>query len=188
MYKRIPIEQLQPNTGQIKGLSRNPRKWSDEDLQDLADSLKETPELYDARPLLVIPFKAVFVVLGGNMRLEGSKLNGDKDCPCWVYDKDTPLDKLKEIVLKDNSSFGVWDTEAYAKEWSWAPKKWHVPNFGAVEAGEVERESRSNSRAAGGDDVSQEFQYAIKIEFETAEEQLKVFEEMQALGYKVTVV
>lgn len=134
MYQRINIELLEPNKGQIKGLPKNPRKWSDEDLQDLAASLKETPELYDARPLLVIPFKKKFVVLGGNMREAASVLNGDPDAPCWVYDEKTPVEKLKEIVLKDNSSFGAWDTEAFAKDWSWtAGKKWGIPDFGVVD-------------------------------------------------------
>jgi hypothetical protein len=188
MYQRIALELLEPNKGQIKGLPKNPRKWSDEDLQDLAASLKETPELYEARPLLVIPFKKKFVILGGNMREAASVLNGDPDAPCWVYDEKTPVEKLKEIVLKDNASFGVWDTEAYAKDWNWAPaKKWHVPDFGVVEDTEG-KEPRSNSRAAGNGDVDSSFAYAIKIEFETAEEQLKVFDEMQALGYKVTVI
>lgn len=131
MYQRIALELLEPNKGQIKGLPKNPRKWSDEDLQDLAASLKETPELYEARPLLVIPFKKKFVVLGGNMRQAASVLNGDPDAPCWVYDENTPVEKLKEIVLKDNSSFGAWDTEAFAKDWSWtAGKKWGIPDFG----------------------------------------------------------
>ena len=134
MYQRITTDLLEPNTGQIKGLPRNPRKWADEDLQDLATSLRETPELYEARPLLVIPNDGKYVVLGGNMRLAATVLNGDADAPCWVYGEDTPVEKLKEIVVKDNASFGEWDTAAWARDWSWVDtKKWHVPDFGAVE-------------------------------------------------------
>lgn len=188
MYQRISIDLLDPNTGQIKGLPKNPRQWTDEDVADLAKSLRETPELYEARPLLVFPRGDRFVVLGGNMRLAAAKLNGDDDAPCWVYDKKTPAAKLKEIVAKDNSSFGSWDTAAWAQDWAWVPKDWHLPDFGVVEAPEGASEPRAGSRAAGDDDVDGTFAYAIRVEFNDVEAQLALFEELEGRGYKVSVV
>lgn len=47
---KIPLSQLHPNTGQIDGLPENPRTWTDADVEKLAKSLIETPELFEARP------------------------------------------------------------------------------------------------------------------------------------------
>ena len=116
-FKRIPLELLDPNTGQIPGVPRNPRKWSRRELENLAASMRDTPELTEARGAIVYPFQGRFVVLGGNMRLEGHRINEDKDAPCAILPEDTPADKLRQIVQKDNSSFGQFDYDVLRKEW-----------------------------------------------------------------------
>ena len=116
-FKRIPLELLDPNTGQIPGVPRNPRKWSRRELENLAASMRDTPELTEARGEIVYPFQGRFVVLGGNMRLEGHRINEDKDAPCAILPEDTPADKLRQIVQKDNSSFGQFDYDVLRKEW-----------------------------------------------------------------------
>lgn len=69
------------------------------------------------RPLLVYQQGEEYVILGGNLRYEGAKKNKMQDCPAIVIPADTPVEKLKEIVLKDNSSFGDWDVQALAADW-----------------------------------------------------------------------
>lgn len=61
-FERISIALLDPNTGQIPGVPKNPRKWGRRELQNLADS-------------------------------------------------------MREIVQKDNSSFGQFDYDILRKEW-----------------------------------------------------------------------
>ena len=46
-----------------------------------------------------------------------------KDVPAHILDAELDIDKLKEIVLKDNSSFGDWDMDALANEWDDLPLK-----------------------------------------------------------------
>ena len=116
-FKRIPLDLLDPNTGQIPGVPKNPRKWSRRELENLAASMRDTPELTEARGAIVHPFQGRFVVLGGNMRLEGHRINEDKDAPCAVLPEDTPADKLRQIVQKDNASFGQFDYDILRKEW-----------------------------------------------------------------------
>lgn len=41
-----------------------------------------------------------------------------KEIPCYVFPESTPTAKLKEIVIKDNGSFGAWDFDMLANEWS----------------------------------------------------------------------
>lgn len=124
----IKVTKLAANTGQVAGLPTNPRQWTAKDVERLARSLDETPELFDARPCLVYPYGDRFVVLGGNMRLAAAKHNGAKEVPCIVFPADTPADKLREIVVKDNGAFGAWDFDALANEWDDLPLvDWGVP-------------------------------------------------------------
>ena len=118
--KSIPISKLVGNKGQIEGLPANPRTWDNEDIIRLAASLEETPELLQCRPLLVTPHDKKFVVLGGNMRLEALKKLKHQECPCIVLEG-LPTDKMKEIVLKDNSSFGEWDMDELTNAWDDLP-------------------------------------------------------------------
>ena len=130
---RIPITKLESNTGQIPGLPMNPRQWTKGDVESLAASLLETPELFEARPIIAVPYGGKYVILGGNMRYEASKLNKAADVPCVVIPEDTPVDKMKEIVIKDNGAFGTWDYDSLANEWDdlnlggWGVPHWEAP-------------------------------------------------------------
>ena len=115
--RRIDIKQLRLNTGQIEGLPSNPRTWTQTEIDRLAKSLKETPELFEMRPLLVYEQNGEYIILGGNLRFEGAKKNKATECPCIVIPADTDVEKLKEIVIKDNGSFGEWDIQALIFDW-----------------------------------------------------------------------
>lgn len=129
---RIALKDLEQNTGQIPGLPANPRQWTNAEINRIAKSLRETPELFEARPIIVIQYAGKFVILGGNLRFEGCKRNKDKDAPCFIIPDDTPVDKLKEVVIKDNGSFGAWDFDLLANEWGDLPLvEWGVPAWDA---------------------------------------------------------
>ena len=127
-FKKLPLAKLAMNTGQIEGLPANPRQWTQEELDKLAKSIEETPELLDARGAIVVPHKGKFVVLGGNMRVTAARKLDLKEMPCAVIPEDTAVKKLREIVVKDNGSFGAWDFDALANEWDDEPlTDWGVP-------------------------------------------------------------
>lgn len=119
--KHIDIALLEGNNGQVNGLPANPRKWTQREVERIAASLQETPELLEARPLVVVPNGSKYVVLGGNLRLAGIKHNQGTTAPCAVMPDDTSAAKLKEIVIKDNSSFGEWDFDLLTTEWDDMP-------------------------------------------------------------------
>lgn len=124
----LPIESVKQNTGQIAGLPSNPRQWKQEDIDRIAKSLSETPELFDARPLIVYPHNEEYIIMGGNLRYEGAKKNGMQIVPVHILPENMDVDKLKEIVLKDNGSFGEWDFDALANEWDDLPlADWGIP-------------------------------------------------------------
>jgi hypothetical protein len=141
--QKIKLAQLVPNTGQVPGLPSNPRQWTKSDVDRIAKSLAETPELFEARPIIAYPFDGKFVILGGNLRYEGARKNKDTEAPVIVLPEDTPADKLKEIVIKDNGNFGAWDFDALANEWDngrlldWGVPAWEQPKpIGPDEFGE----------------------------------------------------
>lgn len=126
-FKKIAVSKLTMNTGQIEGVPANPRQWTQADLDRLAASIEETPELLDARGAIVVPHKGKFVVLGGNMRLTAAKKLGLTEMPCAVLPEDTPIETLKAVVIKDNGAFGAWDFDALANEWDEPLTDWGVP-------------------------------------------------------------
>ena len=119
----------------------NPRQWTKEDVEKLAASLKETPELFEARPIIAVPFDGKFVILGGNLRYEGACHNGDADAPVCVLPANIPVDKMKEIVVKDNGVFGAWDVSSLANEWGDLPlTDWGVPAWNHAPEGSIDIE------------------------------------------------
>lgn len=125
--RQIRIENMEINAGQIEGLPSNPRQWTKEEMERLKKSIKDTPELLEARGAIVYPHGGKYVVLGGNMRLSAVKALGWRTMPCIVLPEDIPVEKLKEIVIKDNGSFGEWDMDALANAWDDLPlSEWGV--------------------------------------------------------------
>lgn len=131
-WKDIPMSVIQMNEGQVKGLPRNPRGWTYDDVERLKKSIQETPELLNARGLIVYEWKSVYVVIGGNLRYTALMELGYKEAHCYVIPSNTPIAKLKEIVIKDNGSFGDWDLDLLNVDWSDTPfSEWgiDVPDF-----------------------------------------------------------
>jgi len=142
---RIKTRLLEQNTGQLPGLPANPRTWTQSDIDRIARSLKETPELFEMRPCIVKEHGGRYVILGGNLRFAGAKKNGAEEVPCIVVPEDLPEAKLKEIVIKDNGSFGAWDFEALANEWDdLSLTEWGVPAWDAAQEGAKKEAKEDN--------------------------------------------
>lgn len=128
-WTNIPLSQLAMNEGQVKWLPRNPRQWTQEQLDRLKESIRETPLLLEARGLIVYPHKKdAYIVIGGNMRLAALQELGDQEAPCYVLPKETTPEKVKEIAIKDNGSFGEWDADALMEAWN----DFDLDEFGVV--------------------------------------------------------
>lgn len=127
-HERIKLSKLVQNNGQIDGVPKNPRQWTKDDVERLKKSIEETPELLEARGCIVYLHEEKYIVLGGNMRLTACKQLGHKEVDCVVLDPETSPEKLREIVIKDNGSFGAWDFDMLANEWDDLPlADWGVP-------------------------------------------------------------
>lgn len=115
-FGEVPVSMLEQNAGQVAGLPANPRKWDDDELEQLCRSINETPDLFVGRPVLAYPFGGALIALGGNMRLAASIRNGYEVVPCVVYPEGTDVSVLREIVIKDNGAFGRWEF-SFLPEW-----------------------------------------------------------------------
>ena len=139
----LSLKDIDLNEGQIEGLPANPRNWTKEELKSLALSLTETPELFEMRCPIVVPHNGRYVVLGGNLRIAAARENKEKEVTCFVFHS-TSIEKMKEIVIKDNGSWGKWDYDALANEWSDLPlSDWGIP---------VWEESPQDTAASAGEE------------------------------------
>lgn len=133
----VPIDQVHLNEA-------NPRLIKDNRFEQLVQSLIDFPDMLRVRPLVV---DENFVVLGGNMRLHAALRLGYTEVPILQVTGWSDHQK-REFLIKDNASFGEWNFEVLANEWSeeplgaWGidlPKDWlETPRVDHDGAGESE--------------------------------------------------
>lgn len=80
------------------------------------------------------------------MRYTALKELGVDQAPCVILPENLPLPKLKEIVIKDNGSFGEWDFDLLGNEWDDLPlTDWGVPAWETEEKKEDKEAKRKPS-------------------------------------------
>lgn len=120
--KEIGLGFIQLNEGQLPWLPKNPRQWTQTDVDKTAASIKEDPDFLEDRPLLVVelPGTKDFVAFAGNLRHEGALAAKLSKVPCVVYWPETDEDyaTIKRRAMKDNGSFGSFDwDEVFSSPW-----------------------------------------------------------------------
>lgn len=114
----IPLEQLEPNSGQVEGIPANPRYLTDKEYKSLKKSIKENPELLTYRELLVYPYEDRYVIIGGNSRYRALYDLGYTEAPCKIISAGTAKEVIKKYILLDNKSSGEWELSLLADGWS----------------------------------------------------------------------
>lgn len=120
--QQLPIDKLHPNTGQLadRGIPKNPRFIRDNKYKTLLQSIKDDPEMLELRELIAYDSgdsEIGYIVVGGNMRYRAMKELGYTEAPTKLLPPEFPKDKLRRIILKDNSSFGETDWDALINDW-----------------------------------------------------------------------
>lgn len=105
----IAVSKIENNKGQIEGLPKNPRLIKSERFKKMVKSIEDLPKMMGIRELVVVEWGKKYVVLGGNMRFAALSSLKYTEVPCKVLKSNTPIEELKEIVQKDNISFGEDD-------------------------------------------------------------------------------
>jgi len=104
MTKSIKISELKQNP-------INPRQIDQGKFDLLVKSLKDFPDMVDARPIVV---NKNYDVLGGNMRLKAMQELGYTTVKVIIVD--WPEEKQKEFIVKDNLNYGTWDWKVLSSE------------------------------------------------------------------------
>ena len=120
----IPVRAIRQNNGQLSWLPKNPRQWTQTDIDRTVASIQEDTDFLEDRPLLLVPYeKDLYIVFAGNLRYTAAKKLDLKTVPAVVYyphDEDEQL-TVKRRAMKDNGTFGAWDMDALANEWDDLP-------------------------------------------------------------------
>lgn len=125
--REIPISLLSENTGQIPDVPKNPRKITKEKFEALCDSIRNSPEMKFLDEIHVYPFNGRYVVISGNHRFKAYKKLGWVNVLCKVLPEDTPKEKLREYVMKENMQYAEND-DALLNLWNLKElANWNVP-------------------------------------------------------------
>ena len=153
----VKISDLVYNRGQLDGLPSNPRFIRDEKFDELKTSIREDPELLLLRELILFPMGNKFLVIAGEMRSRAAKEEGYKEMSAVILDKNTPLEQLRAMTIKDNAHFGEWNVDDMANDWDldqvvkWGVDVWlpGVSNYDDIDIGEsapAERGAKSTGQ------------------------------------------
>lgn len=99
----------------IKENPRNPRKIEEVAFRKLVKSIKEFPEMLQARPLIIDENN---FVIGGNMRLKALHEAKIDDVP--VTQVKWTDEQKRQFVIKDNLAYGIWDYEMLGADYELA--------------------------------------------------------------------
>jgi ParB-like chromosome segregation protein Spo0J len=117
LIKKLKLSQLLVNNWQIKGLPKNPRFIKDDRFEKLKKSLKDFPYMLELREIIVFSYDDKFVILWGNQRFRALKELWVNEVICKIVQKNTPINKLREIVIKDNENLWENDFDILINEW-----------------------------------------------------------------------
>lgn len=121
------METVYRKLSELKKLPNNPRQIKDKSFKSLCDSIKNNPEYFEARPIILSDRTGEFIIIAGNQRYEAAKKVGLKECPTFLLSGLTEA-KEREIIIRDNVANGEWDFEILANEWDQGLLvEWGVP-------------------------------------------------------------
>ena len=181
----LPLGKILLNEGQLGWLPRNPRSWTQTDIDKTAKSILEDQDFLEDRPILVVPFnEGVYIAFAGNLRHEGASATKKvKKVPCVIYYPETAEDyeTVKRRAIKDNGSFGKWDYDTLANKWGDLQlTDWGVP------AWEPEEVKMPGEKEDLSDKI--DFQYKIEVECVTEAEQEALYNKLMEEGYKCRIL
>lgn len=139
---------------EIKKFDNNPRYIKKEDMDKLVKSIKNNPDYFEARPIILSDRTGELIIIAGNQRYEAAKIIGLTEVPTYLL-KDLTEEREKEIMIRDNVSNGEWDWELLSSQFEkeeledWGmdiDKDWQQEEIVEDEAPEVDEVSEPISK------------------------------------------
>lgn len=95
----------------------NPRTITKKELEGLMQSLKEDPDYFEGRPILLSDRTGKPVIFAGNQRYEAAKALGWTEVPTVLYHCQTEEEEIRR-AMRDNHNNGEWDVDMIANKFS----------------------------------------------------------------------
>ena len=131
---KVKVAALQLNEGQLPWLPKNPRQWTQTDIDRTVESLRQDPDFLEDRPLDIVPApqKGEFVVFCGNLRTTALGINGTEETDAYLYEPErATLEEDRETIrrraIKDNGQYGSWNSDELA---NWGYEAADLAGFG----------------------------------------------------------
>lgn len=94
----------------LKKLSSNPRRITEEQLNTLKESIERNPDYFQARPIILSDRTGELIIIAGNQRYEACCRLGIEEVPTALISGLTE-EREREIIIRDNVNNGQWDME-----------------------------------------------------------------------------
>ena len=102
------MEIIYRNLSELKPNPKNPRKQSPQGIESLVKSIKDNPQFFEARPILLSDRTGELVIIAGERRSEAARVLGLEKAPTILLTGLTEAQE-DEIMVRDNTHSGVWD-------------------------------------------------------------------------------
>lgn len=169
---KAKVADLVLNEGQLEWLPKNPRQWTQKDIDLTKASLQNDPDFTEERPVLVVECDGKLLVFAGNLRTTAARALKWEYISAVLYtpENDEDKDTIKRRSILDNGAFGSWDYDMLANEWDDLPlSDWGVPAWNTEDV-EIESVSAPKEHADLSGGVEPIFQITIDCENEAMQE------------------
>lgn len=175
------VSDLVLNEGQISWLPKNPRQWTQTDLDKTKQSLERDSDFHEDRPVLVVRYEDKLLVFGGNLRTTAAKALRWKtiDAVCYTHECEEDKEVIKRRAILDNGSFGEWDVDALANEWDDLP----LDDWGVVADWPKEEKDPKPTK-----EVEIESSFRIEISCASEGEQEMLYAELTGRGLECRIL
>lgn len=175
------VSDLVLNEGQISWLPKNPRQWTQTDLDKTKQSLERDSDFHEDRPVLVVRYEDKLLVFGGNLRTTAAKALRWKtiDAVCYTHECEEDKEVIKRRAILDNGSFGDWDVMLLADEWGDLP----LEDWGVVADWPKEEKDPKPTK-----EVEIESSFRIEISCASEGEQEMLYAELTGRGLECRIL
>jgi hypothetical protein len=175
------VSDLVLNEGQISWLPKNPRQWTQTDIDKTKQSLERDSDFHEDRPVLVVRYEDKLLVFGGNLRTTAAKALRWKtiDAVCYTHECEEDKEVIKRRAILDNGSFGEWDVMLLADEWRDLP----LEDWGVVADWPKEEKDPKPTK-----EVEIESSFRIEISCASEGEQEMLYAELTGRGLECRIL
>lgn len=116
MSKEIKNKVVYLPIDSIYTYERNPRTIKKADMDRLKKSIKDNPDYFEARPIIVSNRTGKNIIIAGNQRARAALELKMTEVPVVIMEG-LSEERENEIMIRDNVNNGEWDMDALANEW-----------------------------------------------------------------------